>query len=91
LDFLFPNSRIQFAEVDQNGKRDPAPKFPFRIIFHPVDALHFAFPDSPPPTPNPWFYYLLLLKPGPIFEVYAQPEPEDQDKIEKYKLRVEKN
>eukprot|EP01127_Copromyxa_protea_P008154 TRINITY_DN1860_c0_g1_i5.p1 TRINITY_DN1860_c0_g1~~TRINITY_DN1860_c0_g1_i5.p1 ORF type:complete len:258 (-),score=58.07 TRINITY_DN1860_c0_g1_i5:83-856(-) len=74
----------KFAQVDRNGREEPAPNFPFRIIFHPVDNLHYGFPDAAPKSPNPWYHYLLLLNPGPLFEVYAQREPSDQDMTERY-------
>jgi len=70
-----------FASYDESGTFYPQPQFPFRLIFHPVTAVHKAFPDSPSSTP---FEQLIAntLQPGPLYYVYAQDQPTDtQDKF----------
>jgi len=63
-----------FASYDQHGKNYPNPNFPYRIVFHPVDRWHHAFSDNDPGIP---FNQQLVknLKPGPLYEVYAQDQP----------------
>jgi len=69
-----------WAAYDEQGNLVVEPKFPFRLIFHPVTAIHKAFPDTPSSTP---FEELIAdtLQPGPLYYVYAQDQPDDtQDK-----------
>jgi len=70
-----------FASYDENGKFESKPQFPFRLIFHPVTAVHNSYPDG---FPSGGFEYVLgtNLKPGPLYNVYAQDLPSDtQDKF----------
>jgi hypothetical protein len=61
-----------FASYDQSGvPAEPAPSFPFRLIFHPSTVYHNKFSDSPEELPN-------NLEPNTLlYEIYAQDTPED--------------
>jgi len=63
-----------FAAYDKNGVYASSPKFPFRIVFHPTSSLHEQFPDS---YPGISFAQQLEqnVKPGTIYDVYAQNTP----------------
>jgi len=63
-----------FASYDQYGNYYSTPNFPYRLIFHPTDKWHNAFNDS---DPGMQFNEQLLkyLTPGPLYEVYAQDQP----------------
>jgi len=62
------------ARFDQTGKEYPAPKFPYRLVFHPTSYWHKLYNDSNPGMP---FNEQLLktLTPGPLYDVYAQDQP----------------
>jgi len=62
------------ASFDQTGKNYSNPNFPYRLIFHPVTRWHNAFSDS---DPGMGFNEQLVrtLTPGPLYEVYAQDQP----------------
>jgi len=64
------------AKYTENGTLVQNPKFPFRLIFHPVSAWHTFYPDSQPSVP---FEQQLAstLKPSPLYQIYAQVEPDD--------------
>jgi len=64
------------ASADQTGKPVPSPKFPFRVVFHPLTKWHKAFPDT---YPGIGFQEQLIktLTTGPVFDVYAQDSPLD--------------
>ena len=61
--------------VDQNGVLAPNPFYPFRLIFHPVTAVHSIFPSAPQSGSDFYLAQLASMAPGPVFEVYAQPTP----------------
>jgi len=67
-----------FATYDQTGKSYPNPKFPYRLIFHPTSRWHNFFSDSNPGIP---FNVQLVrfLTSGPLYEVYAQDQPLQQN------------
>jgi hypothetical protein len=65
------------AQVDQNGMNITTPRFPFRLVFHPVTSLHRAFPDTPQ-TPFEEVLAAGLTNPGPMYEIYAQDQPQDE-------------
>jgi len=65
-----------FAQYDQKGTLYSTPRFPFRLIFHPVTSIHTAFPDTPQ-QPFEQFLAQGLSKPGPLYEVYAEVQPDD--------------
>jgi len=64
------------AKFSDNGTEIRTPVFPFRLIFHPENSWHTFFPDAQPSVP---FQTQLesSLKPGPLYQVYAQIEPND--------------
>jgi hypothetical protein len=66
------------ALYDQQGNNITSPNFPFRLIFHPVTAIHNAFPDAPS---QPFYDILVsgLSNPGPLYEVYAIVNPGDSN------------
>jgi hypothetical protein len=63
------------GKYDQYGNTVANPVFPFRVIFHPVTAIHSLFPDAPQSGDSFFLNQLETLAPGPIYEVYAQPTP----------------
>jgi len=89
--FLFNRLRARFAEASnfptmiglsdlakyqEDGSVVENPEFPFRLVFHPIANWHNFFPDSPPTTT---FQEQLSsnLKPGPLYQIYAQVSPDD--------------
>jgi len=36
-----------FCGVDEKGKKETSPKFPYRLIFHPTNEVHTAFGNKP--------------------------------------------
>jgi len=70
-----------FAKYDESGRNYSIPKFPFRLIFHPVTSVRNSFSDAPTAAP---FQTVLAqkLQLGPVYWVYAQDQPTDtQDKF----------
>jgi hypothetical protein len=72
-----------FATYDENGNIANPPRFPYRLIFHPVTAVRNSFPDAFPTQP---FEDVIAnkLAPGPLYYVYAQDQP--QDTLDEYTL-----
>jgi len=64
------------AKFSDNGTEIQTPVFPFRLIFHPENSWHTFYPDT---QPSVTFQTQLesTLKPGPLYQVYAQIEPDD--------------
>lgn len=71
------------ARYDERGTNHTSPSFPFRLIFHPVTAIHNSFPDDPQ---NPFEEILAqgLQNPGPLYEVYAEMQPNDPMSLYKH-------
>jgi len=64
-----------FATYDEFGV-SYYPKFPFRLVFHPVTSVHNEFSDDPSTEP---FEQVIAdgLQAGPLYYVYAQDQPTD--------------
>jgi len=69
-----------FAQFDQEGNEEQEPRYPFRLIMHPVTKLHTMFPDTPGPGSDDWLKRLVSV-PGNFdaYEIYAQDEAEPWD------------
>jgi len=68
------------AEFDENGKNMTTPKFPFRLVFHPVTSVRNMFTDTP--TADPFGTLARTLRPGTLYTIYAQDQPTDtQDQL----------
>jgi hypothetical protein len=64
------------ASWDANGNPVENPNFPWRLIFHPTDAVHTLFPDQYPGIV--FQEQLTQLKPNTVlFDVYAVDSPND--------------
>jgi hypothetical protein len=76
----YPNlvGLYSLASYDQNGNPE-TPSFPFRLVFHPTDAVHNLFPSAP--VDNDYFFVPQLesIPSGNLFEVYAQAVPTSDD------------
>jgi hypothetical protein len=70
------------ATYDQSGNAENPINFPFRIIFHPVDAVHSLF--SSEPTDDQYFFLPQFesIPAGDLFELWAQADPADPDNLE---------
>jgi len=66
------------ALFSDDGTQSETPQFPFRLVFHPVSKWHTYYPDDQPSTS---FEDQLksTLVPGPLYDVYAQVEPTDDN------------
>jgi hypothetical protein len=63
------------AMYDQNGVKASPAVFPYRMIFHPLKAVHNLFPSAPQSGDTFYLKQMATLSPGPIYEVYAQATP----------------
>jgi len=67
------------ATYDQQGNKEANPSFPFRLVFHPVTAIHNLFPSTPT---NDEYYFLPQMESigaGDLFELWAQHDPTVQN------------
>jgi hypothetical protein len=73
----FPNylGVSALAEYDQQGNYYANASFPFRLVFHPVDAVHELFPSAPQSGDYFFLPQLESIPAGPLFQVYAQSTP----------------
>uniref|UniRef100_A0A6B2LB55 Catalase core domain-containing protein n=1 Tax=Arcella intermedia TaxID=1963864 RepID=A0A6B2LB55_9EUKA len=69
----------EFAMMDQHGRNVASPAFPWRLVFHPVTAIHKAFPSAPSASPFEYVIAAGLQTPGPLYEIYAQDKPTSQN------------
>jgi len=66
------------AKFSEDGTKNEAPVFPFRLILHPVSNWHSFLPDDKPSITFEEQMQSTLV-PGPLYDIYAQVEPTDDN------------
>jgi len=66
------------AKFSEDGTKHEPPVFPFRLILHPVSNWHSFYPDEKPSITFEEQMQSTLV-PGPLYDIYAQVEPTDDN------------